>query len=114
MKSAVFLLFLFIFSSITLNAQKYLGTLDEDYNFDMFDWDFRNPTIEVNYGNSSLFHKKFDGKFSVAGLTEIKLGYSTMDDFEDVSYIKDFSERVISLSNRSTDLSGKSNETGGF
>lgn len=110
MKNAIVLLFAFIFLFTSLNAQKLYGTFEDDYDFDMFDWDFRNPTIEVNYGNSYLKHKTFDGKFSMAGLTEIRLGYNKTDDYEDIPYIKEFSERVLILSNKSTEISGKSNE----
>jgi hypothetical protein len=99
---------IFFFINITLLAQHKDSTDNRWYEFGhhdwfKFDWKFHgNPFIELNYGLSSLKHSKTVSKFADVGLAEIKLGYSTVDSFEED--VVTFKERFIFGSKLSADF----------
>lgn len=51
----------------------------DDWDEFVWDWEFERPMIEVNYGNTTFDHENFNGRFSENGLTEFKIGYSSLD-----------------------------------
>lgn len=97
-----FLLMIIFLAPAVLTAQE-----DDDWDrwekdFDLFNWYKESrPFIELNYGFGEPKHKKFEGNFSDVGLAEIKLGYTSIDDFE---------ENVLELDNRYLFLSQLSSE----
>lgn len=117
--SLVFLIFL-TFISTNMEAQKRKSDEDSErrtetrsrnWNWD-WDWDFNQhsrPMIELDYGMGEPQHNKFGSTFSKVGMAELKLGYSSIDDYYDES-ILDFRERFFFASNISTDLKSKNND----
>lgn len=88
-KFSRFVLFLLCFLFISnINAQKRSYD-NHDYKYedwddwddmDWWEWDFDSrPMIEINYGTSIFEHNIFKGNFSENGLTEFKIGYSSLD-----------------------------------
>ena len=109
-KLACFFMMIFLLQ-INVTAQEN-GEDDEweewEREFDVFNWYKESrPFIELNYGLSEPKHKKIDGTFSDAGLAEIKIGYNSMDKYED--YIYELDKRYLFLSTLSSDIgSGES------
>lgn len=86
---------------------------DHDVNYSLFYEPFGGkPTIELTYGNSDIAMKSF-GKlssnrgFANAGSAELRLSYSSLNDYED--YIVKYKNRFFFVSNNSTDLVSKKN-----
>ena len=82
------------------------------YNW-KWDWDWNDqdrPTIELNYGIGKLKHKNFGADYSDVGLAEIKLGFSSLDEYY-YDYIYEYSEHFFFASNISTDLKQKNNDS---
>lgn len=84
---------------------------DRNFEFMPFHSFGGSPTIELTYGNSDIAMKSF-GKlsnrgFANAGSAELRLSYSSMDDYED--YIVKYKNHFFFVSNNSTDLVSKSN-----
>lgn len=87
---------------------------DHDYGFIQFHHFSGKPTIEATYGNSKIGIKSF-GKlsnrgFANVGSAELKLSYSSLDEFED--YIVRYKNRFFFVSNNTTDLISKKSTSG--
>ena len=96
----IFCFFLMIFFvQINLTAQE---NGDDDWDewekeFDVFYWYKESrPFIELNYGFGEPKHKKFENEFSDVGLAEIKLGYNSLDKYE--NFIFELDKRYLFLS----------------
>lgn len=84
---------------------------DQLFNYTPFESFGGNPTIELTYGNSDIAMKSF-GKlsnrgFANVGSAELKLSYSSLDDYED--YVVKYKNRFFFVSNNSTDLVSEKN-----
>lgn len=80
-----------------------------NYEFMPFNSFGGKPTIEMTYGNSNIGIKSFgklsNRSFSNTGSAELKLSYSSMNEFND--YVVKYSNRFFFVSNNSTDLISK-------
>ena len=111
-KLPLIILLLICFVSTNVEAQKKESkrkskrrTEERSRNWD-WDWSWDNysrPMIEVNYGMGEAKHKILGSDFAKVGLAEIKLGYSSIDEYY-FDTILDLSERFFFASNVSTDL----------
>jgi len=73
-------------------------------NKDWTDWEFRGaPFIEANYGIGRIENKNMYYDFKRAGQVELKLGYSTREDYFDEKIIE-FSDRYFFISRLGSDL----------
>ncbi|MBL1212581.1 MAG: hypothetical protein HND52_04365 [Ignavibacteriae bacterium] len=117
MKKQIFTIFIsaLLIASNMLQAQnnnqfaQITTSSDIDYNFE-FDWDdSAQPMIELNYGFSNFKHKNFGEDFSNAGITEIKLGYSSVDEYYKAP-ILEFHDKFLFVSHISDDLSSASKD----
>ncbi|HEX2869042.1 MAG TPA: hypothetical protein VHO03_18520 [Ignavibacteriales bacterium] len=84
---------------------------DHDFEFMPFHSFGGKPTIELTYGNSEIGMKSF-GKlsqrgFANAGSAELRLSYSSLDDYDD--YLVKYKNHFFFVSNNSTDLVSKEN-----
>jgi hypothetical protein len=69
------------------------------------DWKWRfhgNPFIEVNYGMGTPKSDKLVSKFADVGLLEVKLGYSTVNSFNED--IVDFNDKFVFVSRLAADI----------
>lgn len=90
---------------------------DEDFdnewswhNEDFMDFEFNGrPTMELLYLQSDMGLKSIGSKFNKAGAAGVRLGYSTLRDYED--YIIRYKNGFIFLSNFSKDFKPKDEET---
>jgi hypothetical protein len=121
-------LFLIIFGFIKVNlAQEEDSTKNEETwdsdnwdneDFDEWEWDFGKnhkdfnwpdfqfhgrPSIETSYGLPKLAIKSVNTDFIKPGAAELRLGYSTLREFE--GYIIKYRNRFVFLGNFSKDLS---------
>lgn len=73
-------------------------------NKDWTDWEFRgSPFLEGSYGIGKIENKNMFYDFKRTGLAELKLGYSTREDFFDEKVIE-FSDKYFFLSRLGSDL----------
>jgi hypothetical protein len=128
-KYLVAFIFLFIFGFAGINfAQEEDSTQNED-TWDNEDWDNGNwdfgknhkdfewmdfqfhgrPSIETSYGLPKLAIKSFNTDFIKPGAAELRLGYSTLREYED--YIIKYRNRFVFLGNFSKDLSKTTNNS---
>lgn len=111
MKRSLNVIILLLASSI-LVAQNdsqpiIISSTDFDYSIGFDLDDLSNKTIELNYGTSAFKQKKFNSKFSKIGIAEIKLGYTTVEDYYKRP-ILEFHEKSLFISYLSEDLRSKS------
>jgi hypothetical protein len=123
------IIFLFIFGFAGINfAQEEDSTQNEDTwdneNWDNGDWNFGKnhndfewmdfqfhgrPSIETSYGLPKLAIKSLNTDFIKPGAAELRLGYSTLREYED--YIIKYRNRFVFLGNFSKDFSKTTNNS---
>src|SRR4030043_287599 len=77
-----------------------------------FNWQWNSdsrPMIEVNYGLGEPKHSNFESSFSKVGLAELKIGYSSLDDYYR-SPLLELEEKYFYASNISTELKSEDND----
>ncbi len=83
---------------------------DWQWDEDWMDWEFHGrPTIELNYGIPKIDIKSLNTEFGKTGVVEVKLGYSTLREYDE--YISKYRFRYIFLSNFSKDFAEKENNS---
>jgi hypothetical protein len=88
------------------------SSTDYDYSFG-FEWDeLSNPMIELNYGSANFKQKNFSSNFFKTGIAEIKLGYSTVEEYYKRP-ILEFHEKFLFVSFLSEELKSKTNNENG-
>lgn len=81
---------------------------DHDFDFDEFtDFDFQGrPTLETYYGTAETKHKPVSSPFSKIGSVELRLGYTSLSEYE--KYISKYRSRFVFGSNLSPDINSQS------
>ena len=79
---------------------------DFNFDFDLFD-SYKNPSISVTYGFSSINLKDFSGSFADPNIPELKLGYTTAKSNKYAYGILDYKYNYLFISNIRTDISSK-------
>ncbi|MFH1197274.1 MAG: hypothetical protein V1720_16365 [bacterium] len=91
--------------------EDFSDSWENDWNVDLWDWyAYSSPTIELSYGLGEPKHKKFGSDFSKTGLAEIKLGYTTIDVYEE-DFLIELDERYIVFSNIATKLQSEKRDS---
>ena len=76
----------------------------------MFDFKIKGaPTIELNYGGSTMNLKSISNKFTKPGLLELKLGYTTDKSYNGSDYILKYKFKYFHVGNFTPNLSGNEN-----
>jgi hypothetical protein len=80
---------------------------DWEWDEDWMDWEFHGrPTIELNYGIPQIGIRSLTkSEYGNVGLAELKIGYSTLREYED--YISKYRFRYLFLNNFSKDFASK-------
>ncbi len=79
-----------------------------DWDFDIhFGWDFKHPSITLNYGLSKVQRNDLSEKFAKPNLIEVKLGYTYQDSYKKTANIIKYRYRYFHLSNISTEFTDK-------
>ncbi len=77
-----------------------------EWDEDWMDWEFHGrPTIELIYGIPKLDIKSLNAEFGKTGLAEVKIGYSTLREYDE--YISKYRFRYLFLDNFSKDFAEK-------
>jgi hypothetical protein len=106
-----YLVAILILANMNLFAQDDKDTTAKDWhkrtrhNWFKSDWKWRfhgSPFIEVNYGMGTPKSDKLVSKFADVGLLEVKLGYSTINSFNED--IVDFNDKFVFVSRLSADI----------
>lgn len=85
-KKTIFLILLILFVSFSeLFAQRIRIGKDYDWDdFEFWEWGhYSRPMIELSYGFNNIDRKNLNGDFSENAILEIKLGYSSLDRYDD-------------------------------
>jgi hypothetical protein len=116
MTKIIFLLLSVFFFSFSLYAQNQDAGDDSTANQveEVIDWAWKGkfyPYIEVTAGLAQLRHEKFQGTLPEEGLAEIKLGYSQIQQYEDI--IWELDQRFVFGSYMDEDVAGFTNPAPG-
>lgn len=119
MSKRILLYLIILFSTINLVAQEVDSTKNEEDDFfndkhkkhwwknwddDWLIWEFKGkPFMEVNYGLGSIDQKNMSYEFAKIGLVELKLGYSTRENFHEEKVVE-FRDRYFFVSRLGSDL----------
>lgn len=90
------------------NTSQPLNFLSPDIDYSLgFDWDeLSDPMIELNYGYVTFNQKKFNSNFSKTGIAEVKLGFSTVEEYYKKP-ILEFHDKFLFISFLSAELKSK-------
>ncbi|MBI9073699.1 MAG: hypothetical protein JEY94_19035 [Melioribacteraceae bacterium] len=99
LKKYCFIIILLIFVTSPVKGQNW----NWDNDFEFWNWYEDRPTIEINYGLGKPDHKNIKTDFSEFGMVEVKLGYSSIDEYYD--HIVNLEESFLFAGNYSQDIS---------
>jgi hypothetical protein len=115
MKRIMTILLTFLLSIPTIQAQvdttEYENDDDWNWHWDdnWWNWKHGRPFLELSYGIGRPDHKNVTSNFSKIGLAELKLGYISMDYFDDS--VIHFNERFSFVSKLETKLQSDKNRS---
>lgn len=97
-KTTLILLFILLISISEIFAQRIRIGRDYDWDdFEFWEWGYYSrPMIEVSYGTGSINHENMHGEFTDNALLEVKLGYSTIDRYDD--FLVELKEKYFFIS----------------